>query len=199
MPVGAIEEGVIVNLTRARAVTNGYMSDEEIQWIAQTASRYERIVEVGAWTGRSTLAWLDNTKGNVLVVDEWKGSTEGDLVDILARMGSEWAWREFVYNTRHSSNLEIMKMESTLAAELCREQGRTFQCVFIDASHDYASVKSDIEVWLPLVESGAVICGHDYRLDSIPGVKQAVDELLPDAQTMLPLDHDHSIWWMTKP
>lgn len=46
--------------------------------------------------------------------------------------------------------------------------------VFIDAAHDYDSVKADIEAWLP--KTTGVIAGHDY-VSTYPGVVQAVDEI----------------------
>jgi hypothetical protein len=48
--------------------------------------------------------------------------------------------------------------------------------IYIDASHDYISVKEDINLWLPKLKPGGVICGDDYIL-GWPGVIQAVDEV----------------------
>ncbi len=52
--------------------------------------------------------------------------------------------------------------------------------VFIDAAHDYASVRSDLEGWTPKVRSGGIVAGHDYytlKQRSEPsGVVRAVDE-----------------------
>jgi predicted O-methyltransferase YrrM len=52
--------------------------------------------------------------------------------------------------------------------------------VYIDAAHDYASVKADIAAWAPKVREGGIIAGHDYRdedwLGDPYGVKSAVDE-----------------------
>lgn len=41
----------------------------------------------------------------------------------------------------------------------------TFEFVYIDADHSYASVKADLEAWFPLVKPGGVMAGHDYILD----------------------------------
>lgn len=48
--------------------------------------------------------------------------------------------------------------------------------VFIDASHDYDSVKRDIKAWLPKVRKpNGIIAGHDY-CEVWPGVIKAVHE-----------------------
>ena len=51
--------------------------------------------------------------------------------------------------------------------------------VFIDAAHDYDSVKEDIEYWSTKVRKGGIVSGHDYNngLHGQPrGVKRAVNE-----------------------
>lgn len=47
--------------------------------------------------------------------------------------------------------------------------------LFIDGSHLYEQVVSDLELWSPKVRYGGVICGHDYGLMD---VKVAVDEVI---------------------
>ena len=49
--------------------------------------------------------------------------------------------------------------------------------VFIDAGHDYQSVKGDIEYYTPKLKSNGWLCGHDM---DFPGVNKAVNELLPN-------------------
>ena len=46
--------------------------------------------------------------------------------------------------------------------------------VFIDAAHDYESVKKDINAWFPKIKKGGVIAGHDYTWCA--DVQKAVNE-----------------------
>lgn len=50
--------------------------------------------------------------------------------------------------------------------------------VFIDADHTEPAVRRDIVNWMPKLKPGGWLMGHDYG-DKFPGVKRAVDDLLP--------------------
>jgi hypothetical protein len=67
--------------------------------------------------------------------------------------------------------------------------------VFIDALHDYESVKQDIELWWPLVREGGYLAGHDYN-HKWPGVMRAVAEHFNLMDVCLGPD---SMWWVQKP
>jgi hypothetical protein len=54
--------------------------------------------------------------------------------------------------------------------------------VQLDARHDYASVKADIEAWLPKVKAGGWLSGDDYNEEKWPEVVRAVNDVLPDAR-----------------
>ena len=52
--------------------------------------------------------------------------------------------------------------------------------MYLDARHDYDSVKQDLEHWFDKIRAGGIFAGHDY-LDEVRGsgeygVKSAVDE-----------------------
>lgn len=67
--------------------------------------------------------------------------------------------------------------------------------VFIDALHDYESVKQDIALWWPLVREGGYLCGHDYN-HKWPGVMRAVAEHFSLMDVGLAPD---SVWFVRKP
>jgi Methyltransferase domain len=69
----------------------------------------------------------------------------------------------------------------------------------IDASHDYPSVKAEIEAALRLLLSGGILCGDDFqsasaqRADLQGGVERAVRELLGGFQSI------GNFWFWQKP
>lgn len=53
--------------------------------------------------------------------------------------------------------------------------------VFIDAAHDYESVRADIGYWLPMIKPGGWIGGHDYGHKRYPGVAKAVSDYFAES------------------
>jgi len=133
------------------------------------------FVEVGSWRGRSSVYMgveiVNSGKEISLVcVDTWEGSVEHQGWDILEDDG---LWKDF------QKNIEPLKGVITPARMTSLEGAamffdNTLDFVFIDAAHDYQSVKEDIGAWYPKVKEGGVISGHDYP--EWEGVKKAVDE-----------------------
>jgi hypothetical protein len=54
--------------------------------------------------------------------------------------------------------------------------------IHLDARHDYASVKLDIEAWLPKLKVGGWLSGDDYDEIKWPEVVTAVHDVLPRAR-----------------
>lgn len=75
--------------------------------------------------------------------------------------------------------------QSIEAATLVEDESADF--VFIDAAHDYDSVKADIIAWTRKVKPGGIIAGHDYE-ENYPGLMQAVNEAFGDRVEKIPYD-----------
>src|SRR5690606_26723571 len=75
---------------------------------------------------------------------------------------------------RFAFRANILHMPSVKAARQFDDESLDF--VFIDAKHDYDSVKADIAAWRPKVKIGGWVCGHDYAPKQFPGCVKAVDE-----------------------
>lgn len=135
-----------------------------------------KIVEVGSWKGRSTAfllveAWNKSPKIEIYAVDTWLGSQEHIDVDSV-KNGT--LYDEFMANVKPvSRQLVPLRMTSIQGSNFFPDQ--SLDSVFIDAAHDYESVRADIAAWLPKVKKGGIIAGHDYMC-GWPGVDRAVAE-----------------------
>lgn len=139
-----------------------------------------RFVEIGAWKGRSTAFMgveIANSGKNIdfTVVDTFQGSDEHKTEDAIINNTLE---DEFLKNTAPIRDYyKLLVMQSVTASRFFPDHSLDF--VFIDAAHDYESVKQDIEAWLPKVKKGGVIAGDDFS--TWPGVAKAVNEIFPEA------------------
>lgn len=145
----------------------------------QVANEGMVIVEIGTWKGLSTTVLAHVAReynGKVYCIDRYEAydwdRPSPFKPDILAtfyqNMSELGLW----------SYICPMLMLSIDAAAIFETERANL--VFIDASHNYDSVKMDIIVWLPKVKPGGIICGHDW--DVHEGVNKAVKELLPNYQ-----------------
>jgi hypothetical protein len=137
------------------------------------------MVEVGSWKGRSSsiiAVEIANSGRNVRFdcVDTWKGSPElTDDVDVI----NDTVFDRFIDNMKPVTGFfRALRMNSIDAASTYPDQSLDY--VFIDAAHDYDSVRNDISAWIPKIKPNGMIGGHDFFH---PPVVQAVHEILPDA------------------
>ena len=170
----------------------GWMNPDELEWLAEQAARRKTIVEVGSWMGRSTRAMADNTEGMVLAVDTWAGSKDSDDEtihnEILKDKPEDWLLQEFLKNMQGCNNVYTYRMPSLDGAREFKDD--SFDMIFLDAGHDYDSIKADILAWGPLVAEGGLLCGHDFH-SGAPGVIAAVNELLEGVKV------HNSIWYVS--
>jgi len=134
------------------------------------------FVEIGAWLGKSTsymTVEIINSGKNIKfdVIDTWEGSK--NFVDEEAYKINADPYEVFTKNlSRVKDYINPIKGSSDVTYELYENESLDF--VFIDAGHDYISVKNDIKNWYPKVKKNGIIAGHDYYV--YPDVKKAVDE-----------------------
>lgn len=172
------------NLNRAMRI-KGWATKERLMVLARLAQNCHRIIEVGAYRGRSTLAIIDNAPQNMrmIVVDLWDYTYRGMRV-------TKKDFNAFLGNTRTVRNrITIYRMRSEFAAHhIERIDGLHFaDLVYIDGAHDYETVKGDIEKYQKFLKPGSVLCGDDYH-KSWPGVRKAVNEAFDKVKVK------HTIW-----
>ena len=89
----------------------------------------------------------------------------------------------------YQNRVKTLWMQSVEAPMFIENESLDF--IFIDASHVYRNVITDIVCWTPKIKIGGIISGHDYRSNKY-NVKGAVDKLFPNANIQ------GEIWWITK-
>lgn len=154
----------------------GWIYPDQLTWLSEQASKHYRILEIGSWRGRSTVALGSATSGNVWAVDHWLGGDE-ETDGQLAIYGTEGVYQNFLRNTAPYPNIVPVRASSEEAWWMLNHL--RFDMVWIDGDHTYEGVRDDIRRWKALLSPGGFICGHDAEYDS---VDQAVKELLTGVQ-----------------
>ena len=143
-------------------------------------------VEIGVQQGEFSATILEGWRGALLLsIDPWMEAAADEYIDISNVPQSK---QEVFFATTRSRlapfgrRSEIWRMTGDEAAERIEDGSLDF--VYIDARHDYNSVKSDLRAWLPKIAPGGVISGHDYldgdRPEGLFGVRSAVDEFFAE-------------------
>tara|TARA_B100000676_G_scaffold312306_1_gene385870 strand:+ start:932 stop:1606 length:675 start_codon:yes stop_codon:yes gene_type:complete len=133
------------------------------------------VAEIGVYKGESSLLMLTNWSiSKFYAVDTWSSQVYAEKdADQRDLMHAPWnsIYKSVKKKLSPFSQVEILKGTSKEhAADL---DNNILDFCFIDAAHDYESVKEDIHLWFPKVKKGGVIAGDDYHW---PGVKRALGE-----------------------
>lgn len=145
------------------------------------------FVEIGSWRGKSSAFMaveIANSGKNIQFdcVDTWRGSVDEAIHQEDAGVVNDTLYQEFLDNMKPvEAYYRPVRMTSLEAAATYADNSLDF--VFIDAQHDYDSVKADILAWAPKVKQGGILAGHDYNAEGDVGVGKAVRELLTDFLT----------------
>jgi hypothetical protein len=147
----------------------------------------QTMVEVGVWQGQDA-RWLlvCLPRLTLHLVDPFQAPKPGDS---WHDQGDKFAKRPQQQHEIHFRMVTDLCKQFAPRAILHRQYSveaatkfadRSLDLVFIDAAHDYANVKADIEAWHGKVRPGGWLSGHDYKPSGIGkygrNVGRAVDE-----------------------
>jgi hypothetical protein len=178
--------------TNLAILPNPWMSHGETEWLIERAKGAETFAEIGCWQGITTRNVASNCKATYYAVEHFEGSPElnGQWE------GPEQQFQAFLSNTHGLTNVKLVPMKSVEAAKTLSNVA--FDVVFIDAAHDYDSIKADVEAWAPLVKSGGILCGHDYgwfvKNGAADGVTRYVRETFPGFRVV----PQSAIWYVKR-
>lgn len=153
------------------------------------------FVEIGSWRGKSTCylgVTIANSGKNITLdcVDTWRGSVTEEVHQKDPSVINDTLYDEFLTNVKPFDFVTPVRLSSMDAVKQYKDNSLDF--VLIDGSHEYEDVVNDITEWLKRVKPGCMLAGDDYEW---PGVKRAVQELLPTADII----HGPGLWIYMKP
>lgn len=134
-----------------------------------------RIVEIGCWEGRSTVALANAVHPRIVhAVDHWNGSAGEPSEQLAAKRDVFAQWQSNVAELTEG-NVEPHRMG-------WRDYHALYDTpvafLFVDGPHTYAEVAGAIDAFAPLMSPGGIMCGDDAHH---PPVHQAVLERYPKA------------------
>src|SRR5262245_42101405 len=162
---------------------HGWLSPDEadlLYLLAADLSSAAQVVEIGTYRGRGTAALalgcmvsgahltsIDHYQGVMGAAADWESSPDR-VRATLAALGI--------------TGVTLLAAESTQVAATWTQP---IALLFVDGSHDLASVASDIAAWWPHLQPHRVCCFHDYVAGHGDGVIAAVRTLCARGQGLL--------------
>jgi len=144
-----------------------------VQLVKDNQSKGMIVVEVGCYDGSTTRHYLDIVKenqGHVYIIDTFMGTIQNEqflqahphFYALPHSFGQhniglyDWVVETF---KPYSDMMTIIKGMSVDVIPTLKNQ--SIDILFIDADHKYSSVKTDIELSIPKIKPGGILCGHD--------------------------------------
>lgn len=157
------------------------------KWLKQMIIKrgYRSGAELGCARGKTTKYLLNRLPELKLIcVDLWDKAPQGNGGTQYKEWNFEAIYSSFTKSVAsQNGRVRILRGLSWEAASLVDDESLDF--VFIDADHEYESVKKDIIAWTPKLKPGGTLCGHDTHFS---GVQQAIQELIPN-HNLVGVDH----------
>lgn len=157
----------------------GYLSDDEAWALYLAASTLAvsapRLVEVGSYKGRSTvalaMALFERNAGSLIAIDPHAPTGKASYT---IEHGDADTYAEYEANlVRAGVAGFVTTLRTTSSQARTTYDMRPIDMLFVDGSHDYEDVLADIDAWAPLLSSNAVVAFNDPY---VPGVNRAIRE-----------------------
>lgn len=144
------------------------------------------IVELGSWLGVSGAFMASVSDAQIYCVDTWQGDA-GVCADLEGQKRLPHAYQQFLSNMVHAGLRDRVTPVRMTTVEAAAALDVWPDLIYLDAAHDEASVRADLEAWAPYVMPGGVICGDDAAV-----VGAVVRSTLPGLRYF----QDEAFWWL---
>lgn len=148
--------------------------DDVYRFAVAEAPQGAQMVECGLWKGES-LAYLvreAETSGKRLQVVGYDHFLGNYYLGSPTPRGGNDAWLAFV--RENVPQAEVIRSDSAEAAK--RHADGSVFFVFLDADHTETGLEADLTAWLPKIQPGGILAGHDLDHPKHPGVRAALEK-----------------------
>lgn len=144
-----------------KSFTSDWTSDKLQNWTRfLSATAVGCVLEIGSWEGRSAIFFLESCPDCIITcVDTFKGGREHVGADGLATIEGRFDSNLASYGAR----VEKIRSRSIPALDRLGAQGRLFDVIYIDGSHQQDDVVIDSFLAWPLLKQGGLLMWDDYR------------------------------------
>jgi predicted O-methyltransferase YrrM len=174
----------------------GWSEDFDVFEMVLKNKKPNLIIEVGTWKGSSAITIgnlctkLNYNDTQILCVDTWLGSEEHytwltdwkpDLKKINGFPSIYYTFLSNIVQANLQANIIPFGTTSSIAASVLKYFNIKADLIYLDASHDYESVKSDLKAYYELLNDGGSLIGDDYS-SMWQGVIDAATEFASEKQ-----------------
>jgi len=132
-------------------------------------------VELGTWLGASAIPVARSIArwgGTLTCVDTWAGDVQAPTT----RPAAPWMLVSCVRNLMDAGVGATVRLIPATTEHAAQRWTTPLDYLYVDAAHDYDSVRADLRAWAPHVRPGGLLLGDDYGHRLFPGVQAAWDE-----------------------
>lgn len=180
-----------------------YMPYDSQGWLGDPISlnnaietlRPTTVIDVGSWKGASSrfiankCIQLGISNFEVIAIDTFLGSDEHYTTEVNSNLpiidGSVALYDVFRSNMIQDKLIDYVtpfRIDSVNGFNILKKKGIVADLIYIDAAHDYVSVKTDIQQFRQILREGGVMICDDYSW--FEGVRQAVHECIPNGNVI---------------
>lgn len=127
-----------------------------------------RAIEIGVWEGEFASANLKKWTGEYHLCDNWAHRLDGSADKNMEDVGS-WNGIKKRAIEKTSFAADRIRIHQGLSVEVAKSfPDGYFDWIYIDALHNYESVKADLNAWYPKLRKGGLLSGDDYGTNIKP-------------------------------
>jgi hypothetical protein len=197
--------------TYYKQIPGWFYANELFDIVIKSINSPSLFVEIGSWMGRSGCYMSELIKENnkpveLHMIDLWGNAPndhfygkwqedkndflKNEHIRVVKEVGNDlYKIVQYYFNKFQlcDRNVKFVRKSSAMAVKDYKDKSIDF--LYIDAGHDYGSVKADISLYLPKMKKGSIISGDDYCI-YFPSVITAVNEIFKNVNVI-----GERVWW----